>query len=575
MESLDGLWDFVILPWRGDRAALPGEYPRKILIPSAWETLPGLENYRGPAWLRREFAMPEGGAARLVFGGASHTARVYLDGKPIGGHYDAFTPFDIVTDDLAPGRHEIVVAVDNSFGPESALHIENDYYSYGGLTRPAEIQRLPEVYLESISATPRLAAGAWRLDIRARVRNRSRSRQSREIGASLPALGIAADIGAFDLEPGERGEARWEIEADGAVPWSAESPQLYSLRVALFDDGAIADDMIERIGFREVKTRGKKILLNGRPVRLRGYNRHEDHPQFGCAIPVEAMMADLALMSDLGCNFIRTCHYPNDMRFLDLCDELGFYVWEETHSRTVDFKHPKFREQVAASAREMIEWHGNHPSILMWGCLNECDSVSPAGREEHKRLIELIRALDSTRPVTFASDKAERDICLDLVDIVSWNTYSGWYWGGPPDIAPRLKKYLRWVHSSASGAKGKPVILSEFGAGGIYGVRQRQASKWSEEYQSLVLDECLRTYLNHPDVSGAAVWQFCDCRITQGGDRWAKRPRTMNNKGTVDEYRRPKLAYETVKKRMLEAREKWDGLAASASPPKSKRAKTK
>ena len=172
--------------------------------------------------------------------------------------------------------------------------------------------------------------------------------------------------------------------------------------------------------------------------------------------------------------------------------------------------------------------------------------------------VEIIKGLDRSRPVTFASNKAERDTCLDLVDIVSWNRYVGWYHDEPGDAPDDLKRLLKWLHSSASGAKGKPVILSEFGAGAIPGYRHPSHVKWTEEYQAECLDAQLAAYLDHPDVTGCAIWQFCDIRNTTEDNRFNSRPRTMNNKGTVDELRRPKLAYGVVKRRMHEARKNRD-----------------
>ena len=314
-------------------------------------------------------------------------------------------------------------------------------------------------------------------------------------------------------------------------------------------------------GFRKVRAGKGQLLINGEPVLLRGYNRHEDHPTFGCSLPVELMMYDLQLLRDLGCNFVRTSHYPNDMRFLDLCDEMGFYVWEESHYRNVPLDHPKFREQTEAVTVEMIEWHHNRPSIITWGCLNEADNTSPFGQKQHAWLLRLMRDLDGSRPVTYASNRGKDDKCMRHADIVSWNRYDAWYGGEPRDIEPRLKDMLKWLHSDASrGGRGKPVIMSEFGGGAIYGWRHPHRAKWTEQYQRDLLDESLRVYLNRPEVVGVAIWQFCDCRITPGKERafWPSRPRSMNNKGTVDEYRRAKLAYQTVRKRMREATRRWE-----------------
>jgi beta-glucuronidase len=573
------LWEFVTEPERTGHAGLPRRYTRQILVPSAWETLPGLENYRGKAWLRSAVpGAPKGRALRIVFGGVSHTARVFIDGKLVGQHYDAFTPFEV----LVPGKgkgmpHEIVVEVDNSFGEHSALHLENDYYTYGGITRPMKIQQVPPVFVERLHATPRRKGKDWLLDVVVRLRNWSAEPHRYNVrvcgGDFLPP---STDLGIVAVAAGARAEVRATLSAPGVEPWSPESPVLYDVRVFAVDEAIASrdadgvphrdlDELGDRIGFREVKVRGKQILLNGKPIRFRGYNRHEDHPQFGCAIPVEAMMTDLQLLRDLGCNFVRTSHYPNDMRFLDLCDELGILVWEESHSRSTPFKHPKFHEQILTNTAEMVDWHRNHPSIIIWGSLNECESQQPESVDTVAAVLGLLKQLDPSRPVTFATMYAKRDLCLGLVDIVSFNLYEGWYGGQPETIGVRLKELLGWLHTDASkGGKGKPVIVSEFGGAALYGNRQPRATKWSEEYQARLLDEALRVYLNHAEVSGAAIWQFCDCRITPGHAHWGTRPRTMNNKGTVDEYRRPKLAYEAVQRRMREAAAKWDAKPAAA-----------
>jgi beta-glucuronidase len=566
-ESLGGWWEFTTAAERTDRAKLPKTYARTMHVPGAWEQLPGLESYRGRAWFRRWFFADGLRAVRLVFGGVSHTADVYVDGRHVGHHYDAFTPFSVVVPALKEGRHELVVEVDNSFGAHSALHKENDYYTYGGITRPGELQWVPEVYLDQLFATPARRGRRWDLDVRVRVANCGRRTRRARVSVCIPqGLDVrqaAVDLGEVTVRPRQSVEVRGRLRNLDVEPWSPHVPSLYPLYALLAEPSGAAgaapcwqDDLQDRVGFREVKVRGRRLLLNGKPIRLRGYNRHEDHPQFGCGIPLEAMVADLEILRDLGCNFLRTCHYPNDMRFLDLCDELGFCVWEESHARCVDFAHPRFRSQIAESTREMIEWHGSHPCILLWGCLNECDSVSSGGRREHARVIKLIRELDGSRPVTFASNKAQRDVCLDLVDVVSWNRYVGWYGGRVEEVEADLAELMKWLHSDASGGKGKPVILSEFGAGALRGCRHPHQAKWTEEHQARALDEQLRVYLNHPHVVGASIWQFCDGRVTNG--HFASRPRTMNNKGTVDEFRRPKLAYETVRRRMREAAEQWD-----------------
>ncbi|MFW6153640.1 MAG: glycoside hydrolase family 2 protein [Planctomycetota bacterium] len=560
VESLCGLWDFVTADDRRDerkRKKLPGRYTRSILVPSVWETIPDLVNYRGKGWLRTHIAGADGAAARLVFGGVSHTGTVYVDGKRIGGHYDAFTPWDVLATGLDDGEHELVVEVDNSFGPHSTLHIPNDYYTYGGITRPAELQFVGEVFIERLRATPRRKRnGTWDLAVAVRLRNWSRNTLRRKAVVVLDDHAIA--LPDARIKPGATREFTGVIEGIEAEPWTAATPRLYDLAAVLFDGDVIVDDKYDRIGFRDIQVRGKKLLLNGESIRLRGYNRHEDHGQFGCALPLETHVADLQILRDLGCNFVRTSHYPNDQRFLDLCDEMGFYVWEESHARQTPFDPPDFLDQISRSTAEMLDRHHNHPSIILWGLLNECESDTQRGRRVYKHLIDMIRTADGSRPVTAASHKRQKDVCYDLVDIVSWNLYSAWYGGRPDNIEAELKPLLKWLHApgNASGGRGKPVILSEFGAGAIPGYHNMQSSKWTEDYQAEALETLLDVYLNHPDLVGAAIWQFCDCRVTEESHA-IRRPRTHNNKGTVDEYRKPKLAYRTVKARMHKAAKTW------------------
>ena len=550
VESLDGCWDFVPDCDRKDVAGLPKKYTRTVLVPMAWETLPGLENFRGTGWMRRRFRTSGQKPVRLVFGGVVHTATVYVDGKKVGRHYDGFVPWDLVIPHLAAGEHELVIEINNTFGKHSALHVPGDHYSSGGIIRPAEIQEVSPVFIDKIFATPVRKGRRWSLDVCVRLRNAGRKTHTRRVLLSV--ADVTFDMGTAELAGRETHELTSRLADLPVKPWSAESPQLYEIEVQLLDGDDVVDDKIDRVGFREIKVAGSKLLLNGEPLYLRGFDRHEFHAQHGQSLPVEVMAGDVQMLKDMGCNFIRTSHYPNDMRMLDLCDEMGLYVWEETNSTSVGFEHPKYTEQITACAESMVGWHFNHPSIVIWATLNECDAKTPAGRKEHGRMLKLLRDLDGSRPVTYASCAWKDDACLDLPDIVSWNWYTGWYWGSIETIQESIDDLLNWQDSQSKG-KGKPVIISEFGAGAFYGFRSTARQQWTENYQADALDELLRVYLNHPRISGTAIWQFNDVRISSTSG-WNARPRCINNKGTVDEFRRPKLAYQVVKKRMREAR---------------------
>ena len=329
------------------------------------------------------------------------------------------------------------------------------------------------------------------------------------------------------------------------TPWTMETPVLYQAVTTVYEAGQPVDDLIDRFGFREVKIEGKKILFNGRALRIKGVCRHEDHPQFACALPYAAMQADLDLVKHLGANSIRMVHYPNDEVFLDLCDEQGILLWEENHARGLsleNMQNPNFESQAEQCIREMIPMHYNHPSIYIWGILNECASETEYGRECYGKQYDLIKELDASRPRSSASCKFKTDICFDFPEVVSYNIYPKWYHDTP--VGEYLNELYQWVQEETGGA-GKPFLITEIGAGAIYGYRNPYDAKWTEEYQAKTLREQLTACLMHPGCSGVYIWQFCDVRISD--EWWYSRPRTMNNKGVVDEYRRHKLSYDVVK----------------------------
>lgn len=542
-ELTERLWTFTALS--GDKA---GEsFP--VHTPSAWETYPGFGLYRGEG--RYETNFSAGGNVRIECKGVSHTAKVYVDGKLIAEHYNAYTPFSAVVQGLSRGEHTLAIVANNRFSDISALHVPNDYMSYGGVTRPVAVEEVADVYLERVHVTPSFDGTHWHTSVDATVVNLAEERPV--------TLRISIAEKECVLSPQILPEGESVLHAEFALEdvqiWSPETPKLYTVKAVLNVGGKEVDDLFDRFGFREIKIEGKHILLNGEPLRIRGLCRHEDHPHFGCALPYEAMMHDLLLLKDLGANSVRTAHYPNDERFLDLCDELGILVWEENHARGLSLEqmqNPNFEPQAEQVTREMVLFHYNHPSIYIWGILNECASDSEFGKECYEKQFALIRSLDKTRPCSFASCKFKTDLCFGLPDVVSYNIYPKWYHDTPVDAY--LNDLYTWVQTKTEG-KGKPFLVTEIGAGGIYGYRTPYATKWSEEYQQKALSEQLTGVLSHPDCSGVYIWQFSDIRISE--EWWGGRPRTMNNKGVVDEYRRPKLCYETVKRIFREDKEKF------------------
>lgn len=537
MELTESLWEFE--PCAGNYAGQ--KFP--VAVPGCWENHPLFADYRGEGIYRKTFQAQ--GNVRIECKGVSHTATVYLDGHEIGHHYNAYTPFSVVVSDLEPGRHMLEIKADNRFHKDSALHVPNDYMSYGGISRGVVVEELSDLYLEYVHVKTYRENEQWHVQVKAAVNVLKIGQNDEE---DITIQGKIKDT-AFEWKLTDTAKKHYEfctdLKIDGIEEWSPETPVLYQVELQMLREDEVIDDLIERFGFREICVQGKYILLNGKRLRIKGICRHEDHPDYGCALPYQTIYNDLVLIRQMGANSIRTAHYPNDEIFLDLCDELGILVWEENHARGLEedrMKHPLFEEQAEQVIREMIFYHYNHPCIFIWGILNECASETLFGRSCYEKQFRLIREMDDSRPCTFASCKFFGDICFDLPDVISCNLYPRWYVDKP--VRDYLNEVYDWIVEDGNG-KGKPFIVSEIGAGGLYGCHNAYHGKWTEEYQADALSEQVSECLKFSESMGVYIWQFCDVRVSS--EWFAGRPREMNNKGVVDEYRRPKAAYGRVK----------------------------
>ena len=537
-ECLDGIWDFQTI----EGMELPEIYEDTMAVPSCWEMNVKYCRYTGFAAYKRKVFVKENGNVRFVFKGVSHTCEVYLDGQKIGRHYNAYTPFSIVVKNVTKGEHLLEVLVDNRYSENSTLHIENDYFTYGGIIRPVFMEMVPDCFIERSEFEPILENGQWKANVRVWLRNVTAERFDATL--SVKCAGEEAQIVGQAEGTGDTMFSA-QLQFKGVDAWNPDQPNLYLIHYELSVAGTVMDDLIDRVGFRQISMQKKKILINGSPVFIKGVNRHEDYGTTGCAIPLQLMYADIAMIKDMGANAVRTSHYPNDERFLDLCDENGILVWEESHDRggdTARITNPLFVEQSMQVMHEMLEYHYNHPAIIMWGCLNEAASDTQEGKEIFKLHLDYL-AGDKSRLCTFASNRHVTDMCLDMVDVCSMNMYPLWY----DDTTTEWTLQRIREHIKETGNDHKPLIISEYGGGAIYNFHDIMHVKWSEEYQAELMESVTSTLLADDDIAGVFIWQFCDIRIK--GARFQKtRPKERNNKGLVDEYRRPKAAYYVVKR---------------------------
>ena len=541
---LDGRWQFHIDPQDlGRREGWAERFPADAghaFVPSCWNNELDLYHYEGAAWYRTTFRSA-GRSLRLVFHAVNTEADVYLDGHHLGHHYGGFIPFAFTVAGAGPGEHALTVRVDNTHNATDTIPLSRvDWFHYGGIIRSVEAMELSDLWLADCRIDYALAgSGVANLVVRATVGNLAAQPIASDLRVEVEGRPVYQDRLSF--APGETVQSA-QIRLDGIQRWSPEEPRLYTIRLAL--EG---DDLAERIGFREIRAEKGRIFLNGQPLFLKGVNRHEDHADWGFAFPAKLMQKDLDIIKRLGCNAIRCSHYPNSELFLDLCDEEGLLLWEEIPMWGFPEEvlgNPLVLERGLAFHRAMVERDRHHPSIIFWGLHNEIDTTCEAGYRVTEAFAEAVRALDGSRLITYASDHDLDDRCFALADVVSINRYFGWYQDSyqhwPVHLA-ELKEKLR-----REGLADRPLLVSEFGAAGIKGDTGFESRKWSEQYQEELLSYLVDLFARDADLSGFYIWQFCDIRSAR--EMEGNRARSFNNKGLVDEYRRPKLAYWAIER---------------------------
>ncbi|MEM2088609.1 MAG: glycoside hydrolase family 2 TIM barrel-domain containing protein, partial [Thermoproteota archaeon] len=328
--------------------------------------------------------------------------------------------------------------------------------------------------------------------------------------------------------------------------WCPENPHLYKLRLTVIYGKNEGDTVEIKLGIRTIRVENGKILLNGHPVFLKGFGRHEDFPILGKTLTGAILRKDFGLMKRLGCNSFRTSHYPYSRMHMDLADEYGFLVilemptvglWQGVEK----LDDPEIIEKVRKATCEAIQRDKNRPSVIMYSLFNEPDSQKNEFRTLFKETVEEARKNDPTRPVTFASCRHLEDKALDMVDVLCFNFYYGWYTlCGDLEAAERnLSETLDKLHEKHP---DKPVIITEFGADAIAGVHRDPPEMWSEEYQAELIKTYWRVIRSKKYVVGGHIWNFTDFRVGQSPGRT-----TLNRKGVFTRTRNPKLSAKIVR----------------------------
>ena len=543
--ALDKLWDFAVDPYnKGKEEKWFSSFPeadRKLPVPSCWNLDMDFFRYIGTAWYKTEFET-ESENIYIKFSSVNNEADVYLDGEYLGYHYGAFLEFGFEVTGLEKGKHSLVIRVNNDSNMVDTYPLTDvDWYNYGGIARPVEIIELSDSWIKDVKIT--YAIENDYKDVRVNVETELKTYIEKEEDFKLYINDELKYSERIKLN-GETKISVSDILIENAKLWGIGKPNLYYIKAKFGEE-----DLIERTGFREIKTSHKDILLNGEKIKLLGINRHEEHPDWGFSLPFNIIKKDIDIIRNLNCNAIRTSHYPNAQITADYCDEIGMLFWEElplwgrpAEAMATDLT----KERVMPMIGDMIRAGLNHPSIVIISQHNECATDTETGYAFTKMMMDEARSLDKNRLFTHVTNRggdAHRDICYDLDDIICMNKYIGWYEGiEGGDWNAFIERWEK--HIEACNSQDKPRLMTEFGAGAIPGVNTFEAQRWTEDYQADYLEFSLNQLLEHEDMAGTYIWQYCDIRIPFG--RELGRPRSFNNKGIVDEYRRPKRAYRVV-----------------------------
>jgi len=515
--NLDGAWHAIVDPFENGKSAgfYRNEKPHNksdrveysfdaspvLNVPGDWNTQrEQLMFYEGPVWYRREFNYHKRADRRVFvdFGAANYLTAVYLNGEKLGEHEGGFTAFNFeATSTLHDGDNVLIVEVSNPRRAEAVPALKYDWWNYGGITRDVLLVEVPAVFVQDYSVQ---LARASQSEIAGWVQlNGAQSAQP--VTLEIPE-GHIRDTVTTDAT----GRANFHF-ASQLERWSPEHPKLYDVVVT-----SGADTVHDQIGFRTIEVRGTSILLNGKPIFLRGINMHEEAPfREGRAFSPEDAQTLLGWVKDLGCNFVRFAHYPHNENEVRLADRIGLLVWSEIPVYwDIDWQNPATLANAGSQLRDMIARDHNRAAIILWSMSNETP-VKPERTAFIQQLAQEARDLDPTRLITSALNHTDNtgpderiisDPLAEFLDVLGLNEYVGWYERRPED-ADQLQWKSKWA---------KPIIVSEFGAGAPYGLHGDPDERWTEEYQSNLYQHQLGMIEKIPGLAGLTPWVLMDFR---------------------------------------------------------------
>lgn len=508
--------------------------------------------YQGKGFYRRTLVLPEIVAERRYYmkiDAASKAANIRVNGKEVGSHVGGYTACIVDITEYIRKENLIEITVDN--GRKDITPISADFTFWGGIYRDVWLISTPKQHFNMSNmgsdgifiSTPVVNEKRGVLKVKCEVTNDSHESSILEVRSAIysPQGKLLQTI--KQKQKLKSGETYIFENTSGAIEspdlWSPETLSLYLVKTTLVDpkSGKLLDEKNHKVGFRWFTFDGSKgFFLNGKSYKLRGLNRHQDQAPAGVALDDEAHRRDIFLMKELGCNFIRISHFPQDDAILEMCDELGLLAWEEIPIINIVPNTPGYDDNCEYNLREMIRQHYNHSSVITWGYMNEILLTAPSiGKPEwlacKERTVNLAQRLEAVLKeedpgrasvMAFNMTNLYNEIGLNLVDVVGWNLYHGWY-------VDKLKDFNAWCEDQHRRYPDQPMIISEWGAGSDKRLHSTQgrAFDFSIEYQQTYIEHYLPFIENTEWISGCAYWNFIDFNVAA---RQESMPR-VNNKG--------------------------------------------
>ena len=552
--SLDGQWQTIIDPYetgyydyryepsasgyfknakpknKSDLIEYDFDTSGSLKVPRDWNTQEErLLFYEGTIWYKKSFDYQRNANTRLFiyFGAANYLADVYLNGEKIGRHEGGFTPFNFeITKLVRDTGNFLIVKVDNKRRRDAVPTLITDWWNYGGLTRQVKLVETPSTFVQDyfiqLQKGSRDRIAGW-------VKLNG-DKLNQRLTIRIPEAKISK---SFTTDA--NGSAEINFNADLTL-WSPDNPKLYEVIIE-----AETDRLQDQIGFRSIETRGTEILLNGRPIFLRGVCIHEEAPfRGGRAYSREDAMTLLGWAKELGANFVRLAHYPHNEFMVREADRLGIMVWSEIPVYwTILWENSATLENAGNQLREMIARDKNRAAVIIWSMANETP-LGEARLSFLRNLIERARNLDPSRLISAAmerhylADKTTQMIDDPLgayVDVFGCNEYVGWY-DGLPEKIDRVEWKMKYQ---------KPLVMTEFGAEAPYGNHGDALTRWTEEYQENVYQHQVRMLKRIPFLRGTCPWILMDFRSP-------RRPLTgiqdfHNRKGLISDHGEKKKAF--------------------------------